>query len=95
MDELDKMLEEGAPLYIQRASKRPIMIPSSLITNTQLSRHLLGVYVSLLYMYDRGIEDIRLVGMEEKRFQTNVQELIELGYIEKQPDGTLKLMEVC
>lgn len=95
MDELDKMLEEGAPFIIQRASNRPTLVPSSLIANTDISRHLLGVYVSLLYMYDRGIEDIRTVGMEEKRFDSNVQELIELGLIKKQEDGTLKLMEVC
>lgn len=95
MDELEKMLEEGAPFIIQRASNKPIMVPSSIITNTNISRHLLGVYVSLLYMYDRGVEDIRTVGMEEKRFNTNIEELVELGLIEKQPDGTLKLMEVC
>ena len=95
MDELDKMLEEGAPLIIQRAPNRPILVPPSLITNTNISRHLLGVYVSLLYMYDRGIEDIRMVGMEEKRFESNIQELIELGLITKLEDGTLKLMEVC
>lgn len=95
MDELEKMLEEGAPFTILKASNNPILISPKLITNTKLSRHLLGVYVSLLYMYDRGINDIRLVGMEDKRFETNVQELIELGLIEKQSDGTLKLMEVC
>ena len=95
MDELERMLAEGAPFKILRASNGPITVPASIITNTNLSRHLVGVYVSLLYMLDRGIEDIRTVGMESNRFDTNVQELIEAGLIEKQEDGTLKLMEVC
>jgi len=95
MDEFDKLLEEGAPIRILRASNRPLLIPSKLITMNGLSKHLLGVYISLLYMFNNGIEDIRLVGMEEKRFETNLQELKELGLIEQEADGTLKLLEVC
>lgn len=91
---MEQVLQEGAPLFKQLAPKRPILVPSSVIQNTQLSRHLLGVYVSLLYMYERGIEDIRELGMEENRFDTNIKELIELGLIKQETDGTLRLMEV-
>lgn len=95
MEEINKMLEEGAPIKKLRASNRPILIPPSVITNTKLSRHLVGVYVSLLYMLDRHIYDIHELGMEDKRFETNIHELEELGLVTLDVDGTITLKEIC
>lgn len=94
-EEWDKILNEGTVFKKVYSPNRPLLVPSKLITMEGLSKHLLGVYISLLYMFNNGIGDIRLVGMESNRFETNLQELIELGLVRKDEDGTLNLLEVC